>query len=271
LKQISECYQSLLLSINPLKSRYIIFSLASRPTELENQPKIATTNIQRVKQLKYLGVLLDERLSFAAHTARSCSNAKRAIGTLHRSIGKFVGPDLFAHYYSAKILPALTYALPVSAPTTTGGWTQIERIQKFAARMISNDYQSAYSDLLKQRKWKSMQQLCFEQRSRFMHKFVQGTAYLPPNAVIEQQQNRQLRNRYQNQPIFTVPNLAPRTTTDLPFYDMILTWNFLPANFADVSFATLRTSVARTETFNRTLSSLNRRLTVRKIYPTVIM
>jgi hypothetical protein len=70
--------------------------------------KIDGVAIKQEESLKYLGVTVDPKLSFAINAEIVAAKAKRAIGTLWRSTGKWAASDIFSRIYSSNLLPILT-------------------------------------------------------------------------------------------------------------------------------------------------------------------
>ncbi len=146
LVNIESAYKDLFLQINPSRSRLMVFSLAPVPPILATSPLLSGIPMQRVDSLNYLGFLLDRRLNFDLHAKQAASNAKKALGALHRMIGRQAGPAVFLKLIQVKILPIFLYSLAVACPASKGPLLQLERLNRFAARLILNKYQSSYYD-----------------------------------------------------------------------------------------------------------------------------
>ncbi len=139
---VLSAYNSLFLTINPAKSAYMICSLAN-PAGLNQMAFSLFVNGIQIEQkecLKYLGVIIDADLSFARNTELIAPKAKRAIGAFWRTLGKYSARNTFAKIYKAKILPLLLHALPVASPVQVQHWKLLEKVNRFACRLIANDY-----------------------------------------------------------------------------------------------------------------------------------
>jgi len=98
-----------LLYCLPLTSKHKNISLSSHPPL-----RVMNTTITPTRQIKYLGIHIDESLSFLHHASMAASQGKRILGSLnflrHRSRGI---PAHVAHHLAlTMILPAMFWASP---------------------------------------------------------------------------------------------------------------------------------------------------------------
>ncbi len=233
LDAIQTAYSTLFLTVNPLKSQLFLFSLSPE------QPQTITTlcfndiPIPVVTKLKYLGFLLDRRLNFAANMAASAAKGKKQIGALFRAIGRHNGSRVFARIYLQKIMPHFLYGLPVTAPASNVAFGRLERVHRFAARLICNDYRSSYDELLNNLCWKSVGRMCFERRCILAHKYIYGLRHLPSDCLklcvdINRRSARiASSNRYNSLQLF-IPWTVHKSTDRFPIYQLFATWNALP-------------------------------------------
>jgi len=101
--------KSELLYCLPLNSKYKNISLSSHPPL-----RVMNTTIIPKRQFKYLGVYIDESLSFLHHASTAASQGNRVLGSFnflrHRSRGI---PAHVAHHLAlAAMLPAIIWASP---------------------------------------------------------------------------------------------------------------------------------------------------------------
>ncbi len=128
---ICSAFQTLGLSINALKTKYLIIS----PTgSTEIWLAIHGQQLRKEDSAKYLGVMLDSQFSFRLHAQHKALCLKHVIGALHRCIGIYLPKRVYLRLYLQKLLPQLTYALAVFAPRFKYSWTQLESVQRFALR-----------------------------------------------------------------------------------------------------------------------------------------
>lgn len=122
------------LSVNAKKSKYLILSPGRNKSIADVEIQVGQDQLTRVPELRYLGFIIDEKLSFFPHWRLACAQARSKIGALTRLTRGWRCPGLFGRIFTQKILPALLYGLPTCAPTDQRTWTLLERTQGFAAR-----------------------------------------------------------------------------------------------------------------------------------------
>ena len=98
------------LTFVPSKSHAVFFHRKKQIT-LPNELKLNGVPIKYVKETKYLGVVLDQRLSWKSHINQKINNAKRSIMRVKSAIGATFGPipKMIAWAFKGVILPSLTY------------------------------------------------------------------------------------------------------------------------------------------------------------------
>ncbi len=225
-------YSDLFLSVNPKKSQLFLFSISSHLPQTSTTLCFDGIPIPVSGELKYLGFVLDRRLNFSANAAAMESRAKKAIGCLHRAFGGVGGSRVFERIYQHKIIPMYLYGLPVSAPSSVCAFARLERIQRFAARLIANDYLSSYHELLYRLNWKSIGRLCFERRSILAHKYLHNLRHLPSDAVSVcvnyGRCSERLCAKRAHSLQFLLPYSCLSTVDKFPIYQLFKTWNALP-------------------------------------------
>ncbi len=244
LDTILEAYSRLFLSINPSKSSLLLCTLAE-PHMAQVLPcefVLEGTPVSRVPELKYLGVTLDHKLNFSRNAQLSSAKAKKAIGALWRTIGRWSGRETFKRIFTSKVLPILTHGLPMVAPSTLSGWNCYEKTLRYAARLAMNDYQSSYTQLLESLRWKNFSRICIERQLLLVYKWRANIRFIPPFILAESEQRRPLRNRNRNpsqlqirRDIFTANNPRMRSgTSQNPLSLAIENWNNLPHGLSDL-------------------------------------
>lgn len=98
------------LSVNPGKTALVTFT--NRRKLGLNAIKFYGTNLKVEGQVKYLGVMLDQRLSFAPHLEHITKRATRNLWVCRRTFGSTWGltPRMTHWIYTRMIVPIITYA-----------------------------------------------------------------------------------------------------------------------------------------------------------------
>ena len=103
--------------------------------------------LNKVDTFKYLGVLLAEDLTWTPHIHAVCSKARQVLGLLYCRFYNFSNTDTILQLYVSMVRPHLEYACPTWAPHTAKDILELERVQKFAGRMATRNWNLSYSEL----------------------------------------------------------------------------------------------------------------------------
>jgi len=181
--------------------------------------------------MRYLGVQLSGQLgSFVSLQHRQAAvKAKRLLGTLRSKLSGCPS-NVFCSIYASKVLPILCYGLASVGPSNVGDWHHLERVHRFAARLVTNDYVSQYSDLLRQLNWCTMKYECYCRQLRLVHNYVNGFRHMPYEFTFVEQQ-RQLRVHSHDMRIDLPGVNAYSVIRDLPICAGIQLYNHLPCQF----------------------------------------
>ena len=82
---LSEWFQANKLSVNISKTNYIIFKPRQKKQIFDLNLKINNKEINRVNEVCFLGVILDENLSWKAHISHIAHKISKSIGIMYRS------------------------------------------------------------------------------------------------------------------------------------------------------------------------------------------
>ena len=166
---ISQWIRANKLSLNIQKTNYMIFSnsLDSLPSDivLDNAP------LKEVSHTKFLGVIVDNQLTWKLHIDNICKIISRNIGIIYRL--KFVLPQsTLLMLYSSLILPYLNYGLLVWGSTQQTLIEKVLVLQKRVIRVICNAPILSHSDpLFFENNILKIKDLYFFQLVQFMFKY----------------------------------------------------------------------------------------------------
>ena len=128
------------LAVQPDKLELVLFT---RRTNLEGYqaPTIYGRELVRTQRVKYLGVVLDSKLTWKDHMDTKCSRAKAAFCQVRRAVGKTWGlsPRVTSWLYSAIIRPMICFAAVVWWPRVELGIAKqhLGRVQRLACLSIT--------------------------------------------------------------------------------------------------------------------------------------
>ncbi len=259
-----DTYGSQFLRINPAKSKHLLCTLehAAHAIQLDSTPKINGIDIEKVASLKYLGVFLDPSLSFKQHVEKLAVKAKRATGALHRSLGKWSHKDIFKDVYTKKILPLFLYAIPVATPSTVYHSALLEKVNRFAGRLIENNYSITYQQLLQNLGWKSISRIMVERQLLLAWKYNRGQRFLPFGTLadyniparLRQGWGRHERMMLVNDRIFCGTGTGRtnrQTQGKCPFYSCIDLWNGLSPELVELDLPNFKRAIKNVDVFQK--------------------
>jgi hypothetical protein len=142
IKQITNWLSVNKLSLNVSKSKYMVFNTKRR---VFNKPNIVIHNseIECVDQFNFLGIIIDNDLSWKGHVAKVNSKLRCVSGVLNR-LKHTVYADVLRVLYNSLALPHINYGI------LTWGSKQhmIFKMQKKLMRIITNSKYNAHTEPL---------------------------------------------------------------------------------------------------------------------------
>ena len=137
---------------NHMKSNASKFQAMIMKPGPSTEPIMVDINGQSVHPsdcVKLLGIHVDDKLRFQNHISVICSRASQQINALNR-ISKFLSKDCKVKLYNAFILSNFLYCSIVWHFCSSHCTYKMDKIQKRALRVVLNDYESSYKDLLQE-------------------------------------------------------------------------------------------------------------------------
>lgn len=125
------------LSLNIAKTNFMIFSNKSRFDNVSIS--INNVPIERVECTKFLGVLIDNKLSWKPHINKVASTLSKSLAILYRC-NKLLNRNALRTLYCSLFLSHLTYCCEVWGTTYKSNLDRLVILQKKALRMINNEY-----------------------------------------------------------------------------------------------------------------------------------
>ena len=144
------------LSLNLDKMKFINFKSRQKRIAAVCGVTIENHDIQQVKENTFLGVILDENLSWKPHISQVSNKISKSIGIIRKSSFYLLKSSLCTLYFSL-IYPYLQYCNIVWASTYESNLKRLIVLQKRAVRIISKSEVSAHTSPL----FKNLQLLKF--------------------------------------------------------------------------------------------------------------
>lgn len=116
------------LKLNINKSKSITFFKNKSPVNFIY--KLNGSPLEKVDQIKDLGVILERDLSFKSHIEHIITKAKSRLAWIRRYSKEFNDPWIIKKLYMTFVLPILEYASQIWCPNQSSQITKLESIQK---------------------------------------------------------------------------------------------------------------------------------------------
>ena len=133
------------LSLNPLKTKLILFTKKYKPPPLKDI-KVQNTTIPLSREIKYLGVILDSKLNWKQNTIERTKKAYIAFYSCKRMFSRKWGlsPKITNWIYTSIVRPILLYGVVVwwTAFDNVSLCKQFERVQRLMCLSISGALKS---------------------------------------------------------------------------------------------------------------------------------
>ena len=127
------------LSLNISKTNYMIFHSTTMKISEDISIKIGRKDLTKAKYVKFLGLLLDESLSWKFHLSELSKKLARTCGIFFK-IRSLLPINTLILVYNALFLPFLQYGIIVWGQTFTSYLEPLVLIQKKIVRAIAHQY-----------------------------------------------------------------------------------------------------------------------------------
>ena len=127
------------MSFNTVKCVVMTITNKSDRKTLKSNYSINNIVLARKEHIKYLGVIIDNKLTFRNHIEEKCKNATKILNLLRRNL-HFAPKSVKVKAYQSCVRPILEYANTCWSPTSQKYNKQLEMVQHNAAKFASNTY-----------------------------------------------------------------------------------------------------------------------------------
>ena len=164
------------LSLNVKKTKWIVFSL--RKKCLPSQSVfIKGEVIERVNDIKFLGVFIDSKMSWSCHIQHIRKKISKGIGILYKA-KRLLTQETLITLYNSFIYPYIVYCIEVWGSTCKKNLLSLLKLQKCAIRLItSSPRRTESAPLFESLKILSVFQVYLLKLSIFMFKYAND--YVP--------------------------------------------------------------------------------------------
>ena len=182
LDSLNKWLQGNKLSLNVVKTQAMV--IGSQPNLKKIAEKkvdtpsfsIGGSDIDLIKNVKYLGVQLDSNLDWDQHMKVLCGKVSRAIGFL-KYAKKFVPKDTLIQMYRGIVEPHFRYCCSVWGSCGETKLQALQKLQNRAARIVSNSsYDTSATLLIKNLKWLTVTDMIKSETATVTYKALTGLA-----------------------------------------------------------------------------------------------
>ena len=239
------------LSLNIVKSSFVLFHPPQRKIEACINLYINYTSLNEKDNIKYLGIIIDSNLNWKKQVKSTSIKMKRSIGILSK-LRYYVHLDILISLYYSFIYPFLTYGLVVWGNTYPTNINPLFILQTRAVKtMTFCKFDEHSSPLFKQTNILKLSDLIKFQISIFMYKFhknqlpaVFNSYFLPISKV----------HNYSTRLSCTHTYALPKARTNYGKFRIKFigakVWNVLDADFKTLSFKTFKARLKENFTLN---------------------
>ena len=191
--------------------------------------------IDHVKSMNYLGLELEETLTWNKYISKLCKKLAFKISKLSR-LSKSLPKSTLLKIYNSMIQPNLDYAISVWGCTSQANLARIQRLQNYAARIIERNFDFINirgQELVYKLGWMTVKERFFYFQTLLIFKCIYGMAphYLTNNVIMEVDiSNVQTRKHLMNLHLPLPDNEFHKT---MLFYRGASDWNDLPSHLKD--------------------------------------
>jgi len=144
LKEVSNWFKANKLSVNASKTNYMLLGTPQMTSINHIDIILDNTLLERVHHTKFLGVIIDECLTWKEHIDCVSKTISRNIGVINKL--KYFIPDRILYtLYCTLVLPYLNYGILIWGKTYKTYLDKLVKLQKWAIRAISNSHYRSHT------------------------------------------------------------------------------------------------------------------------------
>lgn len=132
------------LSVNIKKTNYVIFKSSKKKVAHNFCLRYGNEILKQEEATKFLGVYIDQHLTWKDHISHICKKISKSVGVIHRSRFYLLTKTKLSLYYTL-IYPYITYCNIAWSSTYVTNINRIFYLQKRAVRAITNSNFRAHS------------------------------------------------------------------------------------------------------------------------------
>jgi len=240
LEKITQWFNKNKLSLNVSKTKFIQFN--SYNSTSSNIPiRMNNIDIESASVIKFLGVYLQNDLSWNIHINEKAKQVSKTIGCLSR-LKNFFPKDTLLTIYRSLIEPHLTYSILAWGTAPKKNLNRLCILQKRAIRIINKSKYNSHTDpIFKKFKCLKLNDLFSLHCCKLYHKKLnRKIPEYHQNLLLTREEQNFTRLTRQNENVYIFP-IATQTDKARLNYTVGNTWNNLPKELKDYSIKSYST------------------------------
>ena len=216
------------MSFNPDKCEVLRIT-NKRKNILETDYTIHGSTLRTVDNAKYLGVTIQSNLSWKPHINNITKRANSTLGFLRRNLRKCPS-KIKEQAYRTYVRPTLEYASSVWDSSIKDQVTQIEKVQRRAARFTKADYHPKHSvtKMLNDLQWQTLQERQAHSKVIMLYRIVHHLVAIPASPPYLLLPSSDTTRGHQFQ--FRQQHCRIQAYQHSFFPSVVCVWNALPAS-----------------------------------------
>ena len=174
LVNISSWLRANKLLLNVDKSNFVIFHPPQKKVPYTLQLFIDNKALRQDVKIRYLGIIIDNHLSWKSHVAHICNKIKRSISVICKA-RHYVNSSILLNLYYALVYPYLIYGIIIWGQTYESTIKPLFILQKKLVRLMTfSDFNAHSNPIFSKLKILKLPDLVFLQTALFMYDFHSG-------------------------------------------------------------------------------------------------
>ena len=250
LQKISDWFKTNKLALNETKTKVMIFHKAHTKPPSSFTLTLNNIELERVENTKFLGIMIQENLSWNTHVKHICSKISKATALLAK-LKHYMPKYVLSIIYNSLCISHMSYALSVWGAAPSAVTDRITKLQKKGIRHVCNSKYNAHTiPLFKRNKMLKFDDLFKFHCTKIMYKKMQHRLHsYHSNQLITnlEQNNTSTRQKFdvhvfgRHETNFTKINSIN--------YKVGISWNELPFVTKTLAFKTLPTFTKNAKKF----------------------
>lgn len=192
---ISEWFQYNLLTINTSKTCYVVFAAKNKKLDYNGHLHINGESIQKKDNERYLGLILDSKLTWKAHIESIKPKITSLTGAL-RNVVSCLPKQVRSSIYNTLVKPHLDYLVEVWGKAAKSNLNDLQIAQNKIIKVLFHyDYLTPTRILYKEPKHMNLNQIYTYKTCILIHKIIKSEVHSEITFIKNSQvQTKQLRN-----------------------------------------------------------------------------